>query len=138
MTYPTVESGHVQVVFDFDGTLAEDTWPSPRIGKPIKKGVRMLKHYFDQGYQITVYTARPNSHEGEIWDWLKENELGDFVYDVVTGKPVAGLYVDDRAFNPKEIYYKKAEPEIYVHQDGCELTTVGVCSCNPKRVTHGR
>lgn len=89
------------VAFDLDGTLAKDTWPSPTIGEPIEDGIKMAKHYWQQGYQIIIYTARPASHREDIEMWLFSNELG-FVYDVVCDKPSAWLYVDDRSYNPKE------------------------------------
>lgn len=90
------------VAFDLDGTLAKDTWPSPAIGEAIEQGVNMAKHYWGQGYQVIVYTARPESHKYEIELWLAQNDLW-FVYDVVCDKPAAWLYVDDRSFNPKEV-----------------------------------
>ena len=123
---PKVEEGHFRVVFDLDGTLAEDAWPSPRIGKVIPKGERMLRHYSEAGYEVAVYTARPRSHRLAIWNWLRENDLEHLVYDVVTDKPVAGLYIDDRAFNPKGF----VETEVYVHASDCKLTKKGVCDCD--------
>lgn len=89
-----------RVAFDFDGILAENTWPSPAIGEPIQDGIDLLLHYHAQGLEIVIYTARPQSHEKRIWWWLEWYGLHEKVYDVVCGKPVAGLYIDDRAWNP--------------------------------------
>lgn len=84
------------VCFDLDGTLAEGTWPEATIGAPIPEGVELLCHYADDGYGVIVYTSRPESHKSAIWHWLEENLPGR-VYDVICNKPLAGLYVDDRA-----------------------------------------
>lgn len=102
MSYPSVRPRPGEIVcFDFDGTLAEDTWPSPRLGDPIPEGVDMLRHFVEQGYAIIIHTARPPSHVPEIREWLKMHNIYD-VYDVIGGKPGASLYVDDRAvqFSP--------------------------------------
>lgn len=97
-SFPNPEEGHTVVVFDLDGTLAEDTYPDSHVGKQIRAGVTMLCHYYDRGYSVIVYTARPSSHKPRIWEWLRVNGLYAKVYDVITDKPIAGLYVDDRAW----------------------------------------
>lgn len=97
---PTVAPGHEWVCFDLDGTLAEDTWPNPNIGEPIGSMVDLLKSYSEQGYAIVIFTARPATHSDRIWEWVHFNGLSDVVYNVVTDKPLAGIYVDDRGYNP--------------------------------------
>lgn len=86
------------IVFDFDGILAEGTWPSPHIGKPIPAGVELLKEYARLGYAITINTARPVSHKAAIESWLRSHLLA--VYDIRCDKPLGCLYIDDRAWNP--------------------------------------
>ncbi len=98
MTLPPVAEGHDRVVIDFDGVLAENNWPSPVVGSPIKEGIELLKAFVDEGKEVIVYTARPHSHQQRIWSWLAMQGLQMKVYDVVTGKPTAGVYVDDRAW----------------------------------------
>jgi hypothetical protein len=99
---PPIPESVGRVVIDFDGVLAENVWPSNRIGKPIGKGIAILLFYQAQGREIIVYTARPESHKERILGWLRMTGLQDAVYDVVCGKPTADLYVDDRAWNPFE------------------------------------
>ena len=94
------DHGLHRVLVDFDGVLATDTWPNRSLGRPIKLGIELLKHYFYGGYEVVIYTARPSSHKESIWDWLVVNDIHDLVYDVVTDKPQAWLYIDDRAWNP--------------------------------------
>ena len=85
------------VCFDLDGTLAADTWPSPRVGDPDEHALNALVHYHDQGCEVVVFTARPESHFPRIWRWLEDNLVAWAVYDVTNRKPVASLYFDDRA-----------------------------------------
>lgn len=98
--YPKPAEGVDVVAVDLDGVLAEGTWPSPAIGVLIPAGAQIVKHYHDEGYEVVVFTSRPGSHRNRIWDFLEENGLDEYVYDVKTGKLLAGLYVDDRAYNP--------------------------------------
>lgn len=134
--FPSVPPESMNIVcFDFDGTLATDTWPSPQCGEPILNGVSMLKHYVKTGYAIVIYSARPKSHESLIWRWLEEHDLRDFVYDVVGGKPRAALYVDDRGykFSPEASAAtqktKARTLKPYVHEDECHMTKTGYCTC---------
>lgn len=127
MIYPPVPKAEVNVVaFDLDGTLAEGNWPSPSIGEPIEEGIKMLRHYAELGNAIIVYTARPKSHEQMIWNWIFDHELEPYVYNVVCDKPLAVLYVDDRAFK----FQRPVKTEIRVHTDECDLTKKGECSCD--------
>jgi hypothetical protein len=97
---PEVPSSTGRVVIDFDGTIAEGVWPSPRIGKPMGRGIAILIYYASQGREVIVHTARPESHRERIFAWLRMAGLQDHVYDVVCNKPVADLYIDDKAWNP--------------------------------------
>ena len=101
MNHPKLPDSKLErVCVDFDGVLVEDTYPSPRIGKPIGQGIAILIYYANQGKEVIVYTARPESHKDRIWAFLRMAGLQDQVYDVVCGKPVAQIYCDDRAWNP--------------------------------------
>ena len=88
------------VCIDLDGTLAADAWPNPWIGEVLPEAEDMLRFYHFTRFAITIYTARPWSHEATIWAWLKKNGLDQYVYNVVCGKPPAALYIDDKSWNP--------------------------------------
>ena len=94
------------ISFDLDGTLAEPTWPEPRIGNPIPQGVALLKEMFGKGYECIIFTSRPAGHREAIAAWLFEHRLTDYVYDIVTGKPRALAYIDDRAITFPEAVTK--------------------------------
>lgn len=108
---PTPTDGKLPVVFDLDGTLAEATWPSNHIGNRIQAGIELLLEYSSRGYAIVIHTARPASHEGRIWGWLLEQGLQNVVFNVVCGKPLGCLYIDDRAFRPDFVEDLGPEPE---------------------------
>ena len=102
---PKPGSGLMTIAFDLDGTLSEPTWPQPFIGRPIQGGVEAAFAYADKGYEIIIFTSRPYSHRKAIESWLRGvaspfdplRMLDSIVYDIVTDKPRACLYVDDRA-----------------------------------------
>ena len=102
MKYPDPGEGDGlhRVAFDFDGTLAEPTWPSPVLGRALPGALEMIAHYFRLGYECIVYTARPASHRHAIGQWLFKYNLHEVIYDIVTDKPRAALYIDDRCWNP--------------------------------------
>lgn len=125
--YPAVPVGYEWVCVDFDGTICERVWPDIGMGEPIPAGIDALKHYKDRGYFIAIYTARSWNDHDKIVGWLREQGLDGWVDTVICGKPVAGLYIDDRAWEPPWV-----SPHRYtgwVHADDCTLTTEGECSC---------
>ena len=94
---PKPGSGLMTIAFDLDGTLSEPTWPGPHLGKPIQKGIDAAIAYREKGYELIIFTSRPRSHFEDIAQWLADHGLADVFYDIVTDKPRAALYVDDRA-----------------------------------------
>ena len=94
---PLHDPNHKVVAFDFDGVLAANTWPSPKLGLPDYDALDAVCHYFSAGCEVVVFTARPESHFPRIWKWLEEQGLEDVVYDVTGRKPQCCLYFDDRA-----------------------------------------
>jgi len=91
------------VCFDLDGTLAEyDGWKGGEIGFPIKSGVSLLKHFWEEGWRILIQSCRTNHQFGQIEEqhqairlWLNRNQIP---YDeiVTEGKAVADIYFCDR------------------------------------------
>jgi ribonucleotide monophosphatase NagD (HAD superfamily) len=97
MDYPEHDPRNAVVAFDFDGVLAEATWPSPGIGKPVPAAAEAVKHYYDAGCEIVVMTARPDEHLPRVRTWIRKNGLDRYIYEVTNRKVVACLYFDDRA-----------------------------------------
>lgn len=97
MIYPEHDPALPVVVFDFDGVLAKNTWPSPAIGAVDWEAIDAISHYHEQGCEVVICTARPESHFPRIWAWLKQHGIDWAVYELTNRKPKACLYFDDRA-----------------------------------------
>ena len=85
------------VAFDYDGVIAENTWPSPLLGSLNEDACEAMLHYFQLGCEVIVFTARPDEHLPTIREWLRQLSLSHVVYEVTNRKPRACLYFDDRA-----------------------------------------
>jgi hypothetical protein len=96
------------VALDFDGVInsyksnfvAVDVIPDP----PVDGALDAIRDYLDFGLTVYIYSTRNEWPEGRqaIHDWLIEHGLEeDRVNDlqIVSGKPIAKIYVDDRAWH---------------------------------------
>lgn len=95
--YPAFDPALPVVAFDFDGVLASNTWPSPRLGFAQREAILALQHYAEEGCEVHILTARPDSHFDRIWQWLRDQQIDHCVYDVSGRKMAASIYFDDRA-----------------------------------------
>ena len=102
----------LRVCFDLDNTLVTN----PTIAgdystvKPIVKNIQLLTNLKNDGHEIIIYTARRmTTHKGNIGKVIKDiasvtiNTLEklDIQYDeLIFGKPIADIYIDDKAINP--------------------------------------
>lgn len=98
MNYPPFNPELPVVSVDLDGVLANSNWPSPEIGAPIQAGIDLVLHYFGEGAEIRILTARPESHWPRVWKWLDMVGLHGVVYDVSNVKVPACHYFDDRGW----------------------------------------
>jgi capsule biosynthesis phosphatase len=102
----------LRICFDLDNTLVTnpvvpDDYTSV---KPIDKNIRLLNYLKDNDHEIIIYTARRMvTHNGSIGKVIKDialstiNSLEEFNirYDeLIFGKPIADIYIDDKAMNP--------------------------------------
>lgn len=97
VTYPPHDPALPIVLVDFDGVLSTSVWPSPTLGEPDPDALALVGHYHDEGCEVHVFTARPDSHFYRIWCWLEEAGIAGLIYDVTGRKIAASLYFDDRA-----------------------------------------
>ncbi len=102
----------LRICFDLDNTLVS----YPEIPgdystvRPIKKMIDLLHFFKKQGHTIIIYTARRmETHGSNIGKVLKDIaqitfatlDKFDIIYDeIIFGKPIADIYIDDRAINP--------------------------------------
>jgi capsule biosynthesis phosphatase len=107
----------LRICFDLDNTLVTyPTLPGDYSSvKPIEKNIKLLKCLKKQGHEIIIYTARRmlthNSNVGKVIKdiamvTLQTLEDLNIPYDeIIFGKPIADIYIDDRALNP---YYNSS------------------------------
>lgn len=90
--------------FDFDGVIA--TYQGWRgfdvLGDPIKETIDAMRELKARGYRLVIFTSRPATQT--LVDWLRNNNVP---YDdinrnsknptLTSNKPVADVYIDDRA-----------------------------------------
>jgi capsule biosynthesis phosphatase len=117
----------LRICFDLDNTLV--TYPTLpgdySTVKPIEKNIKLLKSLKTQGHEIIIYTARRmlthNSNVGKVIKdiamvTLQTLEDLNIPYDeIIFGKPIADIYIDDRALNP---YYNSSSLfGLFIEQD---------------------
>jgi capsule biosynthesis phosphatase len=102
----------LRICFDLDNTLV--TYPEIpgdySTVKPIQKMIDLLYFFKQNNHEIIIYTARRmETHKSNIGKVMKDIALVTFstlekfgiIYDeIIFGKPIADIYIDDRAMNP--------------------------------------
>jgi hypothetical protein len=112
------------VAIDLDGVLAEyHTWLGvDEIGRKTRDAETLLKKLKKEGCEVIIHTTRtnPQANPGyttvdlgmRIATWLAEHRLSQYVTHIWTGegKPMADLYIDDRAhYHKTNAAWSKAE-----------------------------
>lgn len=97
------------IAVDLDGTLAEKEEPfdPESIGSPIEAAIDYVKQFKKAGARIIIFTVRGDT--AMVEKWLDDNEVPyDFVNhnpdqpEDSSGKVIADVYWDDRAYNAKD------------------------------------
>jgi len=104
-----------KLVVDLDGTLTQANTSDYRNVSPREDVIETLKDYKNNGFTITIATARNmRTYEGNVGkinihtlpivtEWLNKHNVP---YDeILVGKPWCGhegFYIDDRAVRPSE------------------------------------
>lgn len=103
------------IAVDFDGTLCEDAYPG--MGTPNLYLIQVLKELKSQGKQLILWTCRCGKELEAAVNWCEQFELRfDAInqnvpeniekYGTDTRKVYADLYLDDKAWLPKEYMEK--------------------------------
>jgi hypothetical protein len=81
---------------DLNGVLDSYTgWKGATHFDPPRPGAHgFLESLNARGFQVIVFTTR---YPDDVWRWLREHGLEEFVHDVTDRKPAAHVFVDDRA-----------------------------------------
>jgi capsule biosynthesis phosphatase len=107
-----INKERLRICFDLDNTLV--SYPTVAgdysTVKPINRNVMLLRKLKSDGHEIIIYTARRmKTHNGNIGKVIKDIaritidtlEKLNIEYDeLIFGKPIADIYIDDRAINP--------------------------------------
>jgi len=94
---------HKRVAIDFDGTLFED---SENIFVDFEKKVELkalpgssdtTKYLKEQGFEILIFTCRPDYHRKYMENLMKKNNIS-FDYILFYTKPRVDLYIDNKGY----------------------------------------
>jgi phosphoglycolate phosphatase-like HAD superfamily hydrolase len=92
-----------RVAIDFDGTLFEDSsdifynFKENIQLKPLADVSEVTKFLKEQGFEILIYTCRPDYHRRYMEDLMIKNNIS-FDYILFYTKPRVDLYIDDKGF----------------------------------------
>jgi len=114
-TIMKISKPKIRVCFDLDNTLV--TYPvipgDYSSVKPITNMINLAKQMHTEGHTIIIYTARRMlTHKNNIGSVIKDIGMQTFKtleefnipYDeLIFGKPIADIYIDDRSVNPYRI-----------------------------------
>lgn len=99
--------------FDIDGTICETRKNFYHVSKPKKKIIKLINQMYDKGYYIKIFTARfmGRSNENKILAESKGKKITinqlkkwNVKYNkLIFGKPSYDYFIDDKAFNIKDI-----------------------------------
>jgi len=102
---------------DLDGTLAKyDGWKGEDvIGDPVPGARELLVGLKARGFKIALWTSRMGGQNlfirtderdvkilGVLIEWLKKWHLDQYIDEIVPGKPIFYLTIDDRTIVPQK------------------------------------
>lgn len=109
---PNIPQQKMRICFDLDNTLV--TYPSQpgdySTVRPINDNIELAKKLHTQGHTIIIHTARRmETHKNNVGAVIRD--IGRVTFDtldkfkipydeIIFGKPIADIYIDDRAINP--------------------------------------
>ena len=94
------------IAIDLDGVLDNYTKYTEEIIPPIRKGAKEFIIKLSKDYEIILFTTRSPKLATE---WLIDNKINQYFKDVTNTKPLATIYLDDRAINFNGDYDKSLE-----------------------------
>jgi hypothetical protein len=81
-----------------DGTVCtEEKTFSRSLAKPLPGAVENINKLYTEGHTIIIYTARTWMEFEMTSEWLKTNNVK--YHQLMMGKPIGDLWIDDRALN---------------------------------------
>ena len=99
-------------MFDIDNTIAITSDKKYHLSKPIKSKINNINRLYRNGYIIKIFTARyMGKYNGDLKlinkKYFKKtfkqlNSWGLKFHELIMGKPLFDIYVDDKAYNAKD------------------------------------
>ena len=89
---------------DIDGTLCDEMLGDYENSTPDFKVIKKVNKLYDEGHIIKIFTGR-GSKTGIDWREFTEKQLkswGVKYHKLIFGKPVADIFIDDKAINIKD------------------------------------
>lgn len=103
-----------RIAVDMDGTLTKqalfpDVWDlTPKEhnrlldkAKPDKELINIVNKYYDKGYIVYIYTARPDLYERATKKWLDKH--GVKYHYIAMNKLYYDIFIDDKCIRPEEV-----------------------------------
>lgn len=105
------------IIFDIDNTIARTVATKYNLAKPIKSRIKIINKLYDKGNIIKIFTSRyMGKYNGNVKLIKKKfykktiNQLNNWglkYHELIMGKPIFDIFIDDKAFNPKDKRIKK-------------------------------
>jgi len=93
-----------------DGAICSITEDSLyKNAQPVDLVINKINRLYDEGHHIKIFTARGGT-TGKDWTKLTTEQLrkwGVKYHSLITGKPVADFYIDNKGLNPGEFVLGK-------------------------------
>lgn len=90
----------MQIIIDIDGTICtEERTYSRSLAKPLPYAKESVNKLYKAGHTIIFYSARTWMEFEMTTDWLHKN--GFKYHQLVLGKPIGDVWIDDRAIGFK-------------------------------------
>ena len=102
----------IRYCFDIDGTICS-TNCHYKDAKPYDDVIEKINSLYNSGNSIILYTSR-GSGSGTDWSEFTKNQVDSWgvkYHELLLGKPMYDIFVDDRAINNKE-WYKQNNIEV--------------------------
>ena len=87
--------------FDIDGTICTNTYGNYELAKPYKNRIESINKLYSEGHTIKMFTAR-GSTTNKDWHEFTTKQITSWglkFHELITGKPEADFFIDDKAVN---------------------------------------
>ena len=101
--------------FDIDGTICSNTYGNYELAQPYKERIAYINKLYNEGHTIKMFTARGSTTKKD-WYEFTANQITNWglkFHELITGKPEADFFIDDKAINHNDWDWGKVHHEKY-------------------------